>query len=323
MAFVRIAADGYQSPRRRPRPRLDPPECAMTRVLLIGSSGFTGRYVGEELRRTPDFEVLDGNAFAIDIRRTETFASAVDRAKPDAIINLAAVSTLSLDDIGDIYEMNGFAVVRMLEHLKRIDFVGRFVNASAAYVYGDCTPEMIREDDCLRPTNHYACAKAMADHTARLYEGELDLVVARPFNCIGIGHGTSFVVPKIISHFRDRLPTIELGAVGNKRDFVDIRDIARMYRAVLAAQSPPAAINFCSGKPVSIADIVAEMVDVTGHPIEIVTNPDFVRTQDNPLMYGDISRLKAIGFEQRYSLKDTLLWMLQGADARTSHAPAR
>ena len=40
------------------------------------------------------------------------------------------------------------------------------------------------------------------------------------------------ILPKIIKHFRENKKEIQLGQIDNKRDFVDVRDIAKMYELV-------------------------------------------------------------------------------------------
>jgi len=281
------------------------------KVLIIGANGFTGQYVYSALQKSSTWAPVSGRDLNINILDTSSFVLAVERIKPAAIINLAAVSTLNEDDIPLIYEMNGTAIIRIFDYLRKINFSGRIINASSALVYGMETPELIDEGDCLRPYHHYACAKAMADQASLLYKNQLDIVVSRPFNCIGVGHTKGFVVPKLISHFRDGASSIELGDIDVKRDFIDIRDIARMYEAVLKSDRPDPIINFCSGTATSIRDIFDTLVEITGHSMQIIQNKELFRPTENRLMCGKNNRILAASFEYSYSLSDTLRWMLK------------
>ncbi len=282
----------------------------MKKVLIIGSRGFTGRYVQAELKAAGNVDLVEAHTHQLDIRNTTQFGQVVEQVNPDCILNLAAVSTLSLDDIENIYELNAMAVIRAWQWLKDAGFDGRFIQASSAYVYGDHTPDPIRETQPLRPSSHYACAKAMTDQVADLYRPELDIIIARPFNCIGLGHGSSFLVPKIIDHFKNNKPQIELGALTHQRDFVDIRDIAAMYRAIIEASKPEPVFNFANGRGTSVGNIVTLMEQITDHTIQIKNRAELIRQQDNPLMVADISNLQELGFKPKYSLEDTLHWML-------------
>jgi len=281
-------------------------------VLIIGSGGFTGRYVFQVLQRSANFLPISGKDAGIDIRKIETVDAAIEKIKPAGIINLAAVSTLDLDNIPLIYEMNAYAIIEILDLLRKKGFTGRFVNASSALVYGSNTPKLICEEHPLDPEHHFAVAKVMADQAMGLYREHIDAIAARPFNCIGLGHKASFVVPKIISHFQKRAEEIVLGTTSVKRDFVDIRDVARMYEAVLNADNPNPILNFCSGRATSIDDIVETLRVITGHPIKVGFDKTLTRAVENPLMCGDNRHLLALPFEYHYSLRDTLSWMLKG-----------
>ena len=279
-------------------------------VLIIGAGGFTGRYVSDVVRASEGWVAYEGTAEGIDILDARTLLSAVERIKPDAIINLAAVSALHTDNVPLVYRLNGLAVVEALYTLDSIGFQGRFVTASSALVYGSDTPEPITELSPLKPEHHYSIAKATADKACEMYQDKLDVVVTRPFNCIGIGHKSSFVVPKIVSHFRQGLKSIRLGNVSSQRDFVDIRDVSLMYLAILNAPSPPPAINLCSGKSTSILDLIECLQEISGQKIDIRVDPDLVRKKDSPFMCGDNSRLLSLPFEYQYGLDQTLKWML-------------
>jgi len=278
-------------------------------VLVIGAGGFTGRYVTEALQEAMSWVPFNGTAEGVNILDCKSFTSAVERIKPDAIINLAAVSTLSTNNVPQVYQLNGLAVVNMLDALARINFQGRFITASSALVYGANTPAPIAEVAALRPEHHYSVAKAMADRACEIYREKLDVVVSRPFNCIGIGHQSSFVVPKIVSHFRKRENSISLGNVDSQRDFVDIRDVANMYLAVLNTEATPSVINFCSGKATSIQELISRLSVLTGHKMSIHIDQKYVRENDNPYMCGDNTRLLSLDFDYQYDLNQTLDWM--------------
>ena len=283
----------------------------MKNILIIGSRGFTGRYVKEVFAKDPDMTIHEGYSYDLDIRDKSSIAKTFDAAQPDVVINIAAVSTLSVDDIPMIYEMNATAVVNLLEELKDRKFEGRFITSSSAYVYGNNTPEIICEEQRLYPENQYSVAKITGESACKLYRDDFDALVVRPFNCIGMGHGDTFLIPKIVRHFVDKKDRIELGNIKARRDYVDIRDIARMYYQVACAEKVDSIYNFCSGQANSIQNLLDIMNEVSGHSIEVDINQAFIRANDNLYMQGGIERLEKIGFKHKYSLTDTLTWMYE------------
>ena len=283
----------------------------MTTTLIIGSGGFTGPHVVQHFREDLGHEVHGSKDYGVDVTKPDTIRAALDTIKPDIVINLAGVATLKVEDERRIYEINGFGVLNILKALTDMGFAGHFVTASSGYVYGNVTPDVITESMIPVAANHYSCATLLAEHFCDMMRGKFLISAARVFNCIGRGHLDHFLVPKIVRHFRERAPHIELGNTQIQRDSVDIRDIARMYGAVATHANPPHLLNFCSGTTHSIADIIAILHDLTGHNINVTTNPAFMRSSDNPYMCGSNARLKNIGFTNRYNLRNTLQWMLE------------
>lgn len=281
-------------------------------ILLIGSRGFTGKYVAKVFSSDKQFNVYHGYQFDLDIRDRVSICRALDESNPDVVINLAAVATLSVADIPLIYEMNAIAVVNLLEELKARDFKGRFITSSSGYVYGNETPNEIVEDQPLYPENHYSVAKIAGESACNLYRDFFEAVVVRPFNCIGLGHGDQFLIPKIVKHFVDKKHRIELGNIRAQRDYVDIRDIAGMYYQVACADKVNDIYNFCSGKAHSIENLLDTMVEISNHNISVDVNQAFIRANDNLYMQGNVDRLKKIGFTHKYSISDTLRWMYNG-----------
>ena len=130
-------------------------------------------------------------------------------------MNLAAISDLDKYPLSTIYDNNAFSIVRILELLKDINYQGRFINTSSSLVYNTINNELYSEHDALKPRHHYSCAKAMIDNMFSIMGNELDLLSVRPFNCIGVGQSSRYVVPKIIKHFKNKNSCIEFGSSYN------------------------------------------------------------------------------------------------------------
>ena len=57
-----------------------------------------------------------------------------------------------------------------------------------------------------------------------------------------------------------------------RRDYTDVRDVVRAYRA-LADAAEPGAYNVCSGRPASAAELVAALGRVAGVEVDHVVDP--------------------------------------------------
>jgi GDP-4-dehydro-6-deoxy-D-mannose reductase len=118
---------------------------------------------------------------------------------------------------------------------------------------------------------------------------------------------------------RDGLSSLEVvtGNPDTRRDFTDVRDVARAYRllaALPAAAGTMEIYNVCSGRAVSTAEQVAVLARQL-HPIAIrhVVDPTRVRASEVMELRGDHAKLTAatewrprIPFEQ--TMADTIEW---------------
>jgi len=90
------------------------------------------------------------------------------------------------------------------------------------------------------------------------------------------------------------------------RDFTDVRCVVRAYR-MLALEAGPGVYNVCSGRAVSVAEIVEALGHVAGRSIEHVVDESLVRSHDVAEVRGDHGRLSAaVGWEPEIPLEQTL-----------------
>jgi nucleoside-diphosphate-sugar epimerase len=285
----------------------------MSNVLLIGSEGFTGRYLVKTLLPLAAMNAFESCKFGLDLRDPKSIVSCLRATRPDIVVNLAAISAVSRTDVRAVYEVNAFGMLNLLETLREADFCGRLVFASSANIYGRQS-DLLDESTCPRPVNHYGVSKAMAESYCGMFSGcAMKIVIVRPFNCIGSGQAEEFLVAKIVRHFREKRDCIELGNVNIRRDFSDIRDVAEMYRLVVTAPEAPPVIQFCSGITWSIQEIIAILEKITGRALRIELNPALARSNDLMRQQGSRALLDQLGHKSKYSMEDTLRWMYESA----------
>lgn len=147
---------------------------------------------------------------------------------------------------------------------------------------------------------------------ARLWLDRLPITLVRPFNYTGVGQSESFLVPKIVAHFRRGAKAIELGNTDVARDFSDVRDVARTYAALVAKAPRGIAVNCCSGLGHTLGEVLDMMAQIAGYAIEVRVNPAFVRANEVKRLVGSNARLRALtGFAPGIPLRDTLQWMFE------------
>jgi nucleoside-diphosphate-sugar epimerase len=288
------------------------------RVLLTGANGFTGKYVRAELEAA-GYSVcgaLVGAAkgpheMTLDITSLDDCRRVMEKVRPDYLVHLAAISFVAHADADAFYRVNVIGTMNLLQAFADTKLSPkRVLVVSSANVYGNATEGMIAETQPPQPVNHYAASKLAMEHLVRTWSDRMPIVITRPFNYTGVGQQPNFLVPKIVSHFVQRAPVIELGNLDVERDFSDVRMVASAYHGLLENNCAGETVNVCSGRPYSLRSIIEMMQEIAGYEIEVRVNPAFVRQSEVKVLIGSPDKLRSIvGDMETHTLDDTLRWM--------------
>lgn len=298
----------------------------MTRALVTGGSGFTGRYLTDLLaarghqvhalaHAKPSSPVAGADKVHIaDLTDLSSVTAIVDQVRPDVVVHLAAIAFVAHGDVGEMYRTNVVGTRQLLEALSRSDGNLRsVVLASSANVYGNARAGILDETMPPAPANDYGVSKVAMEYVAQLYRDKLPLTLVRPFNYTGVGQSAQFLIPKIVAHARARADVIELGNLEVARDFLDVRTVADAYLRLLESpQAIGSTFNICSGQATSLQSLLDLVMQLAGHRIEVRVNPAFVRADEVRSLCGSAARLEqAIGPLKQIPLEETLRWMLE------------
>ncbi|MES2150854.1 MAG: GDP-mannose 4,6-dehydratase [Pseudomonadota bacterium] len=291
------------------------------RALITGLRGFTGRYLAAELTAAGYRvfgTVLPGepggpDLFSVDLCDREAVAAMVEQVQPDVVAHLAGIAFVAHADVELIYRVNVGGSRNLLEALAGAHHrPSAVLLASSANIYGNANVAAIDESVLPAPINDYAVSKLAMEHMAALWNAQLPITIARPFNYTGVGQDENFLLPKIVSHFRKGARQIELGNLAIARDFSDVRMVATSYRRLLAASPAGQAFNVCSGRAHSLASVIDAMSTIAGYAIEVQVNPAFVRANEVLTLVGNNDKLTSvIGAIAPTPLNETLRWMYQ------------
>jgi nucleoside-diphosphate-sugar epimerase len=283
------------------------------RLLLTGAEGFTGRHLTAAAQAAA-YEVIGLKA---DLTDAAAVAAEVAAVAPTHVVHLAAISAVTHADELAFYQVNLFGSLNLLKALAALPIVPqKILLASSANVYGNQGGEALAESVCPKPVNHYAMSKLAMEHMAVTYADRLPLVMTRPFNYTGVGHDQRFVIPKIVDHFVRKAPVIELGNLGVYREYNDVRQVCDVYLKLLDHGVAGEVYNVCSGRAVSLQDILSLMTEIGGWQPEVRVNPAFVRANEIRTLAGSPEKLRAcIGPVTGGDLRSLLEWMYRAAEA--------
>lgn len=255
-----------------------------------------------------------------DITDTPALEKEVLQVAPDAVIHCAGISYVASKDQEAFYRVHALGTSNLLNALTKLpNRPKKVLLASSATVYGNAPLTPTPEDYPLKPIDHYAMSKVAMEEMAKTFFGQLPIIIARPFNYTGLGQHDNFLIPKLIRHFAQRAPTIELGNLNVEREFNDVSTICQAYLALLEHGISGETYNVGTGKVRSLGNVVATLTKLTNHPIKIIINPDFVRENEVHRMCGDPKKLQELLAQQHINLQipeleETLQKMLDQAN---------
>lgn len=311
------------------------------RTLITGASGFAGRYLarachqaGEEvlgISRSGEIPRGCGSGLALDLVDALAVRQAVADFRPEVVYHLAALSSVgrSWDEPARTMSENVGGAANLLEAVALDCPTARLVWVSTCEVYGTAQRLPITEDEPLKPGSPYAVSKAAAEMLAAVYADAhgLDVVRARPFSHAGPRQRPMYVLSSLSRQAASarlsgaRTVRIVTGNPDTRRDFTDVRDVARAYR-LLGACPEPAVFNVSSGVSVSTAELV-QLIGELIAPIELehVVDPARVRAHEVMELRGSHERITvATGWRPQIPLRQTIAdtiawWEGQGASS--------
>jgi len=282
------------------------------RVLVTGAQGFVGRHMVPELARaghTPLCLVRPGNpdadgqtVFECDIRDPQQLQSQVAQLNPDGCVHLAGIAFVPLGwtEPEQVFLVNLLGTLHLLEACRTAAPGARVLIVTSSEVYGRSpSPQPLSEEAPLEPSNLYGVSKVGADLSALLYARRhgLHIMTARPHNHIGPGQSSQFVTYA----FAEQIARIARGAsenvirVGNidcRRDFTDVRDVARAYRLLLERGRAGEAYNVASGQVTRVRRILDELCALAEVSPKIEVEERRFRPSDDPPQL-DVTKLRS------------------------------
>jgi GDP-4-dehydro-6-deoxy-D-mannose reductase len=210
----------------------------------------------------------------------------------------------------------------MATAINKINVDCRILSVGSSEEYGNVSEEDVplKEDRVLNPNSPYAVARVSQEMLAKLFSDNyhMNIVLTRSFNHIGPYQDERFVVPSFIRRILDirnagnKVGVIETGDTSIVRDFVDVRDVVRAYYLLLHNGVQGQMYNVCSGRGVSLQQIIEIISRYLDMEIDTKVNREYVRPSDNRIMIGSAEKIKMeLGWSPRIKLEDSLIDMIE------------
>jgi GDP-4-dehydro-6-deoxy-D-mannose reductase len=299
------------------------------KILVTGANGFVGRHLVEALLvdnfftkivtlSKSDSSFWNGKIrnYILDIQNEKEVLDIFIREEPDFIIHLAANSSVALswkDPKGTM--VNNLKLTEsILKGMVGSKCKAKLIFVSTAEVYA-FSKQPLRENGALDPSNPYALSKIACEQKIKEYyeNFQIDYIIARPFNHIGVRQNLQFVIPFFIDQVvkaknkKLEMMILKTGNIEVVRDFLDVRDVVSAYICLLKSNTKSRVFNIASQSGVSLKEVINLLAQNEQIQIKIDVDPEKLRPNDNPYLVGDASLLKKeTDWIPQYKLKDTL-----------------
>ncbi len=313
---------------------------AIRRAVITGASGFTGPHLARLLLadgaevfgvdRAPAVERGVTNAayraIAGDLREPSFVEAVVRDVRPTHLFHLAALTRS--DDLSELLAANVVATNVLLQTITRISPATRVLVPGSASEYGAIRDEElpVTEQQPLRPLTAYGLSKAGQTLRAQAFAlgAGAQVYIARPFNLLGLGEPTSMACSSVARQIASielglQPPVVRVGNTESERDFLDIRDVVRAYRAIVTRGTPGTPYNVCSGRATSLRGVLDLLTGLARSSFRIEVDPSRLRRDDVPRSVGSAAKLTSdTGWRPEISLERALADLLDHWRARVS-----
>ncbi|MFI5356535.1 MAG: GDP-L-fucose synthase family protein [Opitutales bacterium] len=290
------------------------------KLFLAGHQGMVGSALVRRFQREAGVTLLLRTRRELDLTHAGAVEAFYVAEKPDvAIIAAAKVGGIHANHTypADFLHDN-LAIATNTIHGAWRAGVRRLLFLGSSCIYPKHAPQPMPEDCLLsgplEPTNEaYAIAKIAGLKLCQYYRRQHGVLFhsAMPTNLYGPGDNyhlqNSHVLPALIRKFHEaraagRPEVVAWGTGSPKREFLHVDELADACAFLLRQDNPPDWINVGTGTDVTIRELTELVAAVTGFQGRITW--DTSKPDGTPRKLMDVSRLTALGWQARLSLRD-------------------
>lgn len=307
------------------------------KILITGACGMVGSHMvdyfhaeGDNIiiatyyKPTTDLNDIRNKCKLIecDVRYYQRILEIIAEFKPGKIFHLAAQSypTVSWERPQETIDVNVNGTVHVFEAVKWVrktdsTYDPVVVVACSSAEYGaSLTPENtpIKEDVSLLPLHPYGVSKVAQDLLSFQYfqNDKIKSIRARIFNTTGprkTNDVTADFTMRAVRIEKGLEKTLRVGNLKTKRAITDVRDLVSALVLLSDKGKWGEVYNISGEKAYQIDEIIPIIEKYMGISLPYEVDPALLRPTDEPIIFGDSTKLKRdTGWQQTFSLETTI-----------------
>ena len=246
----------------------------------------------------------------------------VEDFQPDYVVNFAAQSMVaeSWHHPEHWFQTNVVGTIRFHDHLRKCDFVKKYVHISTPEVYGTCEG-VVKENTNYCPSTPYAVSRAAADMSLMSFQRAYDfpVVFTRAANVYGPGQQLYRIIPRTILFFMIGKKLQLHGGGHSVRSFIHIRDVVDGTLRVARNGDPGEIYHLSTTRNISVRSLVRMIGEQMGISFEKHVEVVGERLGKDAAYLLDSTKARStLEWEDRISLEqgieETIAWVMDNLD---------
>ncbi len=300
-----------------------------SKIFIAGHTGLVGSAIYRKLKAEGYINLLTRSHRELDLIRQEKVQSFFESEKPEYVFLAAARvgGILANKSYPAEFLYNNIIIQTNVIHSAYSSSVKKLIFLGSSCIYPRDCPQPMKEEYLLsgklEPTNEpYAIAKIAGIKMCQSYNRQYGtcFVSIMPTNLYGPGDNfdleTSHALPALIRKFHEAKMSDELqvtsdeksnvviiwGTGAPRREFLYVDDLADAAVFIMNNYDENEIINIGVGKDISISELAEMIKGIVGFDGDIYF--DSLKPDGTPRKLLDVSRMEALGWKSRVSLRD-------------------
>jgi GDPmannose 4,6-dehydratase len=268
------------------------------------------------------FPTIVNNLVYADLNDLASLVRTIQHSQPDEIYNLGAQSHVRISFDQPIYTANttGIGTLNLLEAVRLIKPNAKIYQASSSEMFGNSIDNdgFQRETTSMNPVSPYGCAKVFGYNICRNYRNSYGMFISNGilFNHESPRRGINFVTNKVVKtavEIKKGLRNeLKLGNLDASRDWGHAKDYVEAMHLILQQENPDDFV--CA---TGISHTVKELCEYVFGKLEmdwkqyVKQDEKYFRPEELDVLKGDSSKLRALGWEPKYTFETMLDEMIE------------